>query len=38
VGSWSTPFRPAGLMPPGYTKWFSVWFGGLILLLVLFHH
>ncbi|HUZ46579.1 MAG TPA: hypothetical protein VMW54_08065 [Terriglobia bacterium] len=38
VGSWSTPFRPARLMAPGFAVAFGVWFGGLILLLVFFHH
>jgi hypothetical protein len=38
VGSWSTPFRPARLMTPGFAKWFGIWFGGLIFLLVFFHH
>ena len=37
-GSWSTPFRRSTVMPPGYRKWFAVWFGGLILLLVFFRH
>ena len=35
VGSWSTPFRPARLMAPGFAP-FAVWFGGLVLLLVFF--
>jgi hypothetical protein len=34
VGSWSTPFRPARLMMPGYTIWFALWFGGLMLLVI----
>ncbi|MCL5006307.1 MAG: hypothetical protein M1404_07200 [Acidobacteria bacterium] len=38
VGSWSTPFRPARLMAPGFAVAFGVWFGGLILLLVFFRH
>lgn len=38
VGSWSTPFRPARVMPPGFAKWFGIWFGGLLLLLVFFHY
>jgi hypothetical protein len=37
VGSWSTPFRPARMMAPGFAIWFAVWFGGLVLLLVFFH-
>ena len=36
IGSWSGPFRPARLMMPGYTTWFALWFGGLVLLLVFF--
>jgi hypothetical protein len=37
AGSWSTPFRPARLMLPGGLIWFAIWFGGLMLLLILFH-
>jgi hypothetical protein len=37
AGSWSTPFRPARLMLPGGLIWFSIWFGGLMLLLIFFH-
>ena len=36
IGSWSGPFRPARLMMPGYLTWFTVWFGGLVLLMVFF--
>jgi len=36
VGSWSGPFRPARLMMPSYLTWFTVWFGGLVLLMVFF--
>ena len=36
AGSWSGPFRPARLMMPGFSPWFAVWFGGLVLLLVFF--
>lgn len=35
VGSWSTPFRPARLMEPGFAP-AAVWFGGLVLLIVFF--
>jgi hypothetical protein len=35
IGSWSTPFRPAGLMGPGIAP-FAAWFGGLLLLMVFF--
>ena len=35
VGSWSTPFRPASLMEPGFAP-AAVWFGGLVLLIVFF--
>jgi hypothetical protein len=30
AGSWSTPFRPARTMLPGYLAWFGIWFGGII--------
>ena len=36
AGSWATPFRPARLMLPGGVAWFGIWFGGLMLLLILF--
>jgi|SRR5579871_5721320 len=36
AGSWSTPFRPARLMLPGGLTWFTIWFGGLIGLLVFY--
>ena len=35
VGSWSTPFRPASLVEPGFAP-AAVWFGGLVLLIVFF--
>jgi hypothetical protein len=39
VGSWSTPFRPAGRMPPSFfSPYFAVYFAGLVLLLVFFRH
>ena len=38
VGSWSTPFRPARLMPRGFVPRFAAWFGGLVLLLVFFRY
>ncbi len=38
VGSWSTPFRPARVMAPGFAVAFAAWFGGLVLLLVFFRH
>ncbi len=38
VGSWSTHFRQARWMPSGFAVAFGAWFGGLILLLVFFHH
>jgi hypothetical protein len=38
LGSWSTPFHRAQWMSRGFAVAFGAWFGGLILLLVFFHH
>ncbi len=35
AGSWSTPYRQAGLMPRGWMVLFFAWFGGLVALIVL---
>jgi hypothetical protein len=34
--SWSGSSSPARLMMPGFSRWSAIWFGGLVLLLVLF--
>ena len=36
VGSWSGPFRGVKWMPASGLAWFTVWFGGMVLLLVFF--
>jgi hypothetical protein len=36
VGSWSGAFRGVKWMPASGLAWFTVWFGGMVLLLVFF--